>query len=341
MHVRGIDIEDDDLVRRWWEVGRAGDEYGRRYPTYWPLVAAKGSLRSPASAEHHALACWDGDEIVGICEVVLPVLDNRHLAYLEPIVLPGRRREGIGTSLLEAAIDIARLAGRTTYVVEANLQFAELGVEPTSPGSLFLARHGFTVASRELHRVLALPVDPHLLDRLEAETRGHADGYRLVEFGDRVPDDLMAGYCVLQAAFNDEAPTGDLDIEAEFWDADRVRKSEERAIRQGRQWRRTVALAPDGSVVALTEMVTSHEQPDRGFQGGTLVLAEHRGRRLGMATKVANLLRFEADFPDVTQIHSWNAEENGPMVAINDVLGFRPVEYLVEMQRRDTPSPSR
>jgi hypothetical protein len=33
-------------------------------------------------------------------------------------------------------------------------------------------------------------------------------------------------------------------------------------------------------------------------------------------------------------VHSWNAEENGPMVAINDALGFRPVEYVAEMQRK-------
>jgi hypothetical protein len=33
-------------------------------------------------------------------------------------------------------------------------------------------------------------------------------------------------------------------------------------------------------------------------------------------------------------VHSWNAEENGPMVQINDAIGFRPVEHVAEMQRK-------
>jgi hypothetical protein len=33
-------------------------------------------------------------------------------------------------------------------------------------------------------------------------------------------------------------------------------------------------------------------------------------------------------------VHTWNAEVNTHMVAVNDALGFRPVEYLAEFQRR-------
>jgi len=67
----------------------------------------------------------------------------------------------------------------------------------------------------------------------------------------------------LQEAFNDEAPSGDLDIEAEVWDEERVRNSEERARVQGRRQSVTAALAPDGSMVALTEMMTTEEIPER------------------------------------------------------------------------------
>jgi len=52
--------------------------------------------------------------------------------------------------------------------------------------------------------------------------------------------------------------------------------------------------------------------------------------------KLANLRRFSQENPECRAVHSWNAEENGPMVAINDALGFRPVERLAELQLKLT-----
>ena len=131
-----------------------------------------------------------------------------------------------------------------------------------------------------------------------------------------------------------EAPMGDLDLEPEVWDEARVRERESHFERAGRRERSTVVLAPDATMVALTEMMTNDQQPEVAWQSGTLVLKEHRGHRLGLAIKVANLRAFQQAFPLVRAVHSWNAEANGPMVAINDAIGFRPVEYLVEMQLR-------
>lgn len=102
----------------------------------------------------------------------------------------------------------------------------------------------------------------------------------------------------------------------------------------GRTETTTVAVGPDGDVVALTELMVTEHGRGAVFQGGTLVLPAHRGHRLGIATKVANLRRFQETFPYAQLVHSWNAEDNGPMVDINDALGFRPVEYLAEMQRK-------
>ncbi|MPZ93961.1 MAG: GNAT family N-acetyltransferase, partial [Propionibacteriales bacterium] len=48
---------------------------------------------------------------------------------------------------------------------------------------------------------------------------------------------------------------------------------------------------------------------------------------------LANQRAMQDECPDVRVIHTWNAEVNGPMVAVNEQLGFRPVEQFGEWQR--------
>lgn len=333
MRISEIDVGDDDQVRQWWEVANLAQAYGREeFSAYWSLKAATASFRSENNPQRQQpLACWDGDRMVGVQHLSFPMLDNTHLAVSEALVHPDHRRRGIGTALLTNALDRARAEGRTTVVSETSMPFAD---PPTSAGSKFAAKHGFTIASLEIHRVLELPPPAGHLEALHDQMGGRADEYELVTFGDRVPDELMDGFCALQIAFNSEVPLGELDLEPEVWDEARVRNSEERFEQQGRHQTRTVAVAPDGTLAALTELMTTDEQTELGWQGGTLVLKDYRGHRLGMATKLANLRVFMADHPDVRKVHSWNAEENAQMVAINDAVGFRPVEYGAEMQLR-------
>lgn len=335
MWVGEIDVHDDELLHAFWEAGRQGDEHGREFSTYWSLQSAKGSFRAANdSAEQHAVAATEDGAIVGVNQVVLPLLDNKHLAFVEPLVPPQHRGRGVGTALLDFATRLAAGTGRDTLMGEVNIPLCA----EESEGSRFMASRGYTPAISELHRILDVPLPADRLDELDADAAPHHGDYLLVSWDDVVPDEFVAGFCALQAAFNDEAPSGDLDIEAEVWNEARVRNGEDRARLQGRRWCRTAALASDGSMVALTELMTTDGIPGRGNQSGTLVLRAHRGHRLGLATKVENQRRFQARFPDVRAVHSWNAEENAHMVAINELLGFRPVERLVEMQRRLTTS---
>jgi GNAT superfamily N-acetyltransferase len=331
MRIAEIDVQDDDQISEWWRVADTAQVFGREeFSAYWSLKAAFASFRAENNPmRQQPLACWEDDRMVGVAHLSFPMLDNTHLAITEAYALPQHRRRGVGGALLSYALDRARAEGRTTVLSEISMPFEE---PPSSAGSKFAEKHGFSVASLEIHRVLELPVDN--LDDLQEGIGGKADEYQLVTFGDRVPDELLDGFCALQIAFNSEAPMGEMDLEPEVWDEARVRNSEERFERQGRHQRRTVAIAPDGTMAALTEMMATDEQTELGWQGGTLVLKEHRGHRLGLATKIANLRAFGVDFPTVRKVHSWNAEENAQMVAINDALGFQPVEYGAEMQLR-------
>ena len=57
-------------------------------------------------------------------------------------------------------------------------------------------------------------------------------------------------------------------------------------------------------------------------QMDTLVLREHRGHRLGMLLKLTNLRELTTRFPSCDRVETVNAEENRPMLDMNDSIGF-------------------
>ena len=60
----------------------------------------------------------------------------------------------------------------------------------------------------------------------------------------------------------------------------------------------------------------------------------HRGHRLGMLVKAANLGGRRPGWPSVRSVLTWNASENQHMLSINIALGFRPAGYEGEWQKR-------
>jgi hypothetical protein len=80
----------------------------------------------------------------------------------------------------------------------------------------------------------------------------------------------------------------------------------------------------DGKVVAFTDIIVTKDET-RAAQWYTIVDRDFRGHRLGAAVKVANLRQVLAAHPELTEVHTSNAETNANMVGINDRLGYQPV----------------
>jgi RimJ/RimL family protein N-acetyltransferase len=129
-----------------------------------------------------------------------------------------------------------------------------------------------------------------------------------------------------------DTPRGDLSWEPEVWDSSRWREKEDDAFRSGR--RRLAAGAVDGSghLVAFTDIGVYAQQPVVAEQWNTIVDPHHRGHRLGLAVKVANLRNLRRETPDTLRLETWNAIENSRMIAINELLGFQVVERVDEYQ---------
>jgi GNAT superfamily N-acetyltransferase len=273
-------------------------------------------------------AAYDADTMVGAARLDLSVYDNLHVASLVLYVDPDRQRRGVGRALEAHCASRARAEGRRLMMAEA---FAPTDEE--SAGTRFARALGYSAGIEDGIKVVDLDETEPTWAALEAKASARRGDYRLVTWQDHVPDALVADYCRLNEMFFDEAPTGDLEIENEVWDARRVAEREKRNLLTGRHELGAGALAPDGTMVGVTEIVVNERAPHRGFQSGTLVVPEHRGHALGLALKLANHRQLREVFPQCAVVMTGNAGVNAPMNAVNEQLGYREIERCVELQK--------
>jgi GNAT superfamily N-acetyltransferase len=260
------------------------------------------------------LACNEVGEPIGCYLLVLPDRDNPTMASCALFIAPAYRRSGHGRRLLAHCADQARLAGRSRLTAQ---------VAQDSPAAAFAVSAGARIGISEVLRVLT--VDDAVRSRLpglRAEATRASRGYSLVSWLGATPEEHIHGAAGIELAMAD-APR-DPGVEPESWDADRIRKVEQLGIAAGQQFYAVAALHDDsGEMVALTKIGTSSAVPGWGFQYLTAVLADHRGHRLGLLVKTANLELVLDHEPGLRSIVTGNAGPNDHMITINDTLGFR------------------
>jgi hypothetical protein len=172
--------------------------------------------------------------------------------------------------------------------------------------------------------VVELPIDVTELER-------PVDGYELVQWREHVPDEWLEQFVELLSGMSEDVPTGDRTDEPVRWTPELVRDAEARRVAQGRFTYTTAAVhTASGELAAYTQMGGTPETPERLNQYDTYVRRTHRGSGLGIAVKAPNLRAIQTG-PAV--LHTWNAPENAPMIAVNAKLGFRPVAQRTMWER--------
>lgn len=249
--------------------------------------------------------------------LTLPQRENRRYGYLHIGVHPARRRACLGSSLLRHAA--ARAVRRGRRALSGNAREG-------SAGEAFARAVGARQGIFEVRRMLRVGSIPagHLAG-LRDRAGAAAAGYSLLTWQGPVPERHVAAVAAISAA--EEDMPMDAGREPPCWDADRVRQCGLRAGAQGRRlYTVTARHDASGELAGLTQLEVDPLVPEWGFQVLTAVTRPHRGHRLGLLVKVGMLdLLAEAE-PRLRRIITGNAGANEHMIAINDSLGFEPLD---------------
>jgi GNAT superfamily N-acetyltransferase len=256
--------------------------------------------------------CWSnsaGDDRVMECDV---------------LVRPDHRRRGVGSRLLAAICDQTADAGRSL------LTWSTFDAVPA--GEAFSRRVGGDIARVNRKSELALAdVDWQMIDSWARAERARDLGYR-VEIVDGVyPEPLRADAVtfqhIMQTAPRDGLDVGDVIVDAEFI------AELDRALVESGETRWTVFVRdPAGACVGGTEVNFEPWDPATVLQQNTGIDPSHRGLGLAKWAKAAMLERIRRQRPEAVRLRTENAFSNGPMLSINDALGFKVVSTRTEWQ---------
>ena len=268
-----------------------------------------------------------------------PLSDGSTEAWLSIEVLPEFRRRGIGSALYDTLTGFAAVDGRTviqSYILHKRVD-GETLPSPTGFGSVplntpetrFLLKRGFALEQVERMSRLALPADDRLLaGNLAMATEEAGADYRLVRWIGRTPEQWVGDLALLHQRMSTDAPSAGLDFAEEAWDEDHVRSLDDRRDDSPRTMLIVAAEhIPTGTLAGFSELSVPRELERPVKQQDTLVLKEHRGHRLGMLLKTANLAFLAQTHPGHPSITTFNAEENRHMLSVNEAVGFHAVGY--------------
>jgi GNAT superfamily N-acetyltransferase len=325
-------LADDAVMREYYDINRRAELLGREQVPFWTFEEFLGAFRSEDSGERQELfAAYDGDRMVGTAVLWSFLLDNTEKAWFAVDVDVPERRRGVGRALVERIEQLAKADGRSLLMGDSKLPFDE---RETHGYRKFAEAVGFELSNYEVVRHLPLPVPDERIQAWIDETTPHHEGYAFETFVNEVPDDLLESLCVLLGQLAVDAPTGAVDFEEEVMTPERFAEMLATVKAMGRARYETVALTPDRQVVAHSTLSVPLGDSTTVFQWGTFVHREHRGHKLGLATKAINLRAVQAARDDLTLVTTQNAETNGYMVAINEQMGFAPVEVDTEFVKR-------
>ena len=320
MDIRPVELTDDAALAAAYAVECAATRRVR--PGWTPLGEAARVLgwRAADGWDRHIVGAFDRGLLIGVA-TAMTARDTPDTTWINVVVHPRDQRTGVG-SLLARDVERRSPVSASRFVASA--------YRPT-PDDI---EHLVTAFAQPLGYSRASTETVVELDLVSATFSSPAPpvGYVVSTHVNGVPARLRTQVGVLKGMVDSEAPSGDLEWEPTPVTAEEYDTEIALWRQQGRTAIESIALDRLGNVAAWTCLVVTADLQRPAQIEGTLVLAEHRGQRLGAVVKSA-CLSAARDHGGTTRVRTSSDDENTWMRAINRDLGFVPVELEVVLQK--------
>lgn len=317
-----LHADDEKTMAAWLVLLAESAEDSLESPPPCP-VDLVGSVRfaPPDTTLEDWVVLLDG-RMVGSVRLAFP--DGAPSARLDQLLVhPSARRQGIGRALYAHARGRATTRGRTS--ITATVVESLPGGPPRDTGpAAFAAAVGATRCTEGVGIHQWLDLRRH--DPLAGGVPPVPDGYRLVTWGTITPEEYAVAVSALELSLGGASlEEAEQQVETSY-----ARRFEKMRVGRGRRAYHTgVVHEATGKLIGYTSISKTTGNPQHALQGMTVVHTSHRGHRLGLLIKLANLHLALQHEPALRMIETTNAEGNAAMIAVNAAMGFLPRDRWV------------
>ena len=224
------------------------------------------------------------------------------------------QRKGIGTQALKIMVDTCKKINKTFFISYHSY---------SSAISFFKAIGGEIARTSNFSKLDLDTVNWKMIDNWIIDAQKQNKDFKIQIFKEKMPDDYIEPFCAILNDTIAHEPRDAIDLTPPVIDPETIQRAEKTAKLNGEIYINAFCMTEQNEMCAISFVTINSSDKSFVHQGDTGVPIKYRGRKLGKWIKASMLLFLKENYPEIKVIVTNNAQSNGPMIYINEQLGFK------------------
>lgn len=239
---------------------------------------------------------------------------NEKILFFEIQILKAFRNKGIGSKALKILLDPIRKANKSILITETDVISSKGFVEKTG-GKITQIFANSKLVMNDLNK--------NLLQRWVTEASKNNPETDIYFLDNGIPEKFIEAFAIAFTDTGNDQPKDSDELGQETVTAEMIRNEIANNQAAGIKVLSCITVEKTGEVSALSQIKMFPGREEHLAQNLTGVPEMFKGRKLGKWVKSYMLLNILEKYPNTKAIITGNSDSNGPMLHINNSLGFK------------------